>query len=377
MKQDRTGPRGFHVTGGMDRLSGLVAHHPSWWIRLGDLETRLVAGIVDPRPVERPIYIAGLARSGSTILLETLARHPDVATHRYRDFPFLFTPYAWNRWLDLVPRPAEQPAERSHADGIAVTSESPEAFEEVLWMAFFPHLHDPARSNVLDRSTRHGPFERFYRDHLRKMLAVRGGRRYLAKGNYNVSRLGYLARIFPGARFVVPLRDPVWHVASLMKQHDLFLRGQRGNPKAASHLRRAGHFEFGQDRRPINLGDAEAAREVMDLWRKGEEVRGWARYWSLVHHHIADVLDRDPALRDAVRVVRYETLCAEPAATLAGLLTHCGLTAEPDFLAAAADRFRLPGYYRPRFTDLELALIAEETGAAASRFATSADALVA
>ncbi len=98
--------KGFHVTNGMDRLSGLVARHPGFWIKLGDLETSLMAGTIDPRPVERPIYIAGLARSGSTILLETLARHPEVATHRYRDFPFLFTPYLWNRWLDLAPRKA-------------------------------------------------------------------------------------------------------------------------------------------------------------------------------------------------------------------------------------------------------------------------------
>lgn len=369
--------KGFHVTNGMDRLSGLVARHPGFWIRLGDLETSLMAGTIDPRPVERPIYIAGLARSGSTILLETLARHPEVATHRYRDFPFLFTPYLWNRWLDLAPRKGEQPAERSHADGIAVTSESPEAFEEVLWMAFFPHLHDPHRGNVLDRSTHHPAFERFYRDHLRKLLAARRRARYVAKGNYNVSRIGYLLRLFPKARFIVPLRDPVWHVASLMKQHALFLRGQDGNPKAARHLRRVGHYEFGQDRRPMNLGDPAATEEVIELWRRGEELRGWARYWSQVHHFIADALDQDPALRGAVRVVRYESLCAEPRATLAGLLAHCGLHTDAGLLASSAGRFRLPAYYRPAFSDRELGLIAEETAAAAGRFAESAERSVA
>lgn len=372
MTSDSTRIDGFRVTAWMDRLSGLVTRHPAWWIRLGDLETRLTATVVDPRPVERPIYVAGLARCGSTILLETLARHPNVATHRYRDFPFLFTPYLWNRWLDLVPRKAERAMERSHADGIAVTSESPEAFEEVLWMTFFPDLHDPTHDNVLDRTMRHERFEAFYRDHLRKLLAARGSARYVAKGNYNVSRLGYLSRIFPKARFIIPVRDPVWHIASLMKQHSLFLRGQRGNPRARRHLRRVGHFEFGEDRRPISLGNPAAAHEIMDLWENGEELRGWARYWSLVHHFIADTLDRDPVLRNAARVVRYETLCAEPRATIAGLLAHCGLAAEPDFLAAAANRFHLPTYYRPAFNDNDLAMIAEETAAAAGRFAESA-----
>jgi hypothetical protein len=83
---------------------------------------------------------------------------------------------------------AIQPAERSHGDGIAVTSESPEAFEEPLWMAFFEGQHDPSASAVLDRRARCPAFERFYRDHIRKLLAVRGGRRYVAKGNYNLTR---------------------------------------------------------------------------------------------------------------------------------------------------------------------------------------------
>src|SRR5690348_9777932 len=157
---------GFEVAPWMDRLGGFIERHTNWWIKLGSLETKLVEGNVPEVPIDRPIYVTGLARSGTTILLETLARHPDVATHRYRDFPMLFTPYLWNRWLELVPRQAEAPAERSHGDGIAVTSESPEAFEEPLWMAFFPHQHEASSSAVLDRQTDCPLFERFYRDHI-------------------------------------------------------------------------------------------------------------------------------------------------------------------------------------------------------------------
>jgi hypothetical protein len=364
---------GFEVAPWMDRVGGLVERHPDWWIRLGSLESKLLDGALSGVRIDRPIYVTGLARSGTTILLETLARHPDVATHRYRDFPLLFTPYLWNRWLDLVPRPREQPAERSHGDGIAVTSESPEAFEEPLWMAFFEGRHDPSASAVLDRRAHCPAFERFYRDHIRKLLAVRGGRRYVAKGNYNITRIGYLARLFPDARFVIPVRDPVWHVASLMKQHRLFLEGQRDNPRAVRHLRRVGHFEFGQDRRPINPGDDAATAEIAELWRAGEEVRGWARYWSHLHRYIADLIDGDTTLRPAVTVVRYEDLCAHPRAALTELLTHCDLRAGLGYLSDAARRFRQPTYYRPRFNAAELAIIADETAETARRFGYDAD----
>src|SRR4029077_17446890 len=95
-------------------------------------------------------------------------------------------------------------AQRTHRDGIFVTPESPEAMEEVLWMAFFPQIHKPEACNVLDRNTSNPSFEQFYRDHLRKLLLVRGGKRYVSKANYNVTRLEYLHRLFPDARFVIP-----------------------------------------------------------------------------------------------------------------------------------------------------------------------------
>ena len=105
---------GFEVAPWMDRLGGFIERNPGLWIRLGALETRLLDGTFPDVRIDRPVYVTGLARSGTTILLETLARHPDVATHRYRDFPMLFTPYLWNRWLDRVPRKEEQATERSH-----------------------------------------------------------------------------------------------------------------------------------------------------------------------------------------------------------------------------------------------------------------------
>lgn len=366
-RADRT-HNGFAVAGWVDYLGGFIARHPSWWITLGNLETKLVAEAIADIQIDRPIYVAGLARSGSTILLETLARHPQVATHRYRDYPPVFTLYLWNRWLDRVPRRAEQAVERTHQDGIAVTSESPEAFEEVLWMVFFPTLHDPAYSALLSRSTRQPAFEAFYRDHIRKLLAVRARSRYVAKGNYNLTRLGYLHSLFPDARFVIPVRNPVWHLASLMKQQALFVQGQRGNPSALRHLQRVGHFEFGLDRRPINTGNAEAVGEVLDLWQHGEDVTGWARYWALIHTYLADLLEADDALRQACHIVRYEELCETPSSTIAAVLAHCGLPADTAFLAAAADRIQFPTYYEPRFTRTELALIARETAAAAQRF---------
>lgn len=358
----------FFVARWIDVLGGFLDRHKRLGIKFGALETRLLSEALVETRIEAPIYIAGLARSGSTLLLELLSSLPGIAVHRYRDYPGVYTPYLWNRYLDYTPQRASEPGERTHRDGILVTPESPEAFEEILWMAFFPRLHDPRENAVLDAHTANGEFEAFYRDHLRKLLLVRGGKRYLSKGNYNVTRLEYLLTLFADARFVIPVRDPVWHIASLMKQHALFCEGTQRNPRALSHLRRIGHYEFGLDRRPINAADEEAAQEIIALWARGAELEGWARYWTHIHAYLATVLERNPRLRQATLVVRFEELCRAPRETLSRLLEHCRLPLSAELLEHAEQRIRFPTYYAPQFNDKERALIQRCTAATAARF---------
>lgn len=357
----------FHVPGWLDVLGYMVEHWPDAWRRLGDAETRRIRDQLAGRDIQAPIYVTGLARAGSTVLLELLSQHPDVATHRYRDFPMVHIPWFWNRFVDSAVTEPERPHERAHGDGIEVTAESPEAFEEVLWMSFFPDIHQPNVSNVLDRGTAHPEFEVFYRDHIRKLLWMRGGHRYLAKGNYNVTRLGYLRWLFPDARFIVPIRDPVGHVASLMRQHDLFRRVGHEHPRARRHMRRAGHFEFGLDLRPINTGDDEAMRRIQGLWESGADVEAWARYWAMIYGHVADVLEADPTVRDGTLVVRFEDMCRAPAEMMRRVQHHAGLSGE-ELPALAEQRIRSPDYYRPPFTPEERRLIRDCTEATAARF---------
>ncbi|MBP3127064.1 sulfotransferase [Thalassospira sp. ER-Se-21-Dark] len=358
----------FHVAGWDHWLSGLVSRHPQHWIRLGNFETRLAADAIEDIRIEKPIFIAGLARSGSTILLETLAGHADAATHRYRDYPPVFTPWLWNRFVDLAPGKKNVAVERTHADGINVTPESPEAFEEMIWMAFFNNLHEIGKSNVLDGHISNPAFEQFYRDHIRKLIHVRGGQRYVSKANYLVTRMEYLLSIFPDARFVLPVRDPVWHIASLIKQHKLFCAGEADNPRAIAHMQRVGHYEFGLDRRPINTGDLHETFAIMKLWTNGDEIEGWARYWSNLHHYLADRMIVNKDLAKATLVVRYEDLVADPAKQLASLFDHVELDDAQPLIDSVAPTIHAPDYYRPKFDDDEIALIRDITKIAAKRF---------
>jgi hypothetical protein len=356
----------FYVPPLLHILGGLVERFPAFWLWLARVESSRLAVQLRDIHITSPIFICGLARSGSTLLHEIVASHPGVATHRIKDYPLVFTPCWWRRaTANLRPQP---PRERPHQDGVMISTESPDALEEMLWMAFFPRCHNPSRSNLLGGKERHPAFESFYKLHIRKLLLAEKATRYAAKANYHIARLPYLLRLFPDARFVIPVRAPVGHIASLMRQHQRFSEGQRKQPRSLAYMRRSGHFEFGLDRRPIHLGEDGQVQRVRTAWAAGEEVRGLAIYWNMVHAYLARLLASDPSVRNASLVVRFEDLCAEPLDTLRTLLAHCELSDVESILERQAPRIRFPGYYESNLSAEDLVVIQEETAAIAGRW---------
>lgn len=293
--------------------------------RLARVETGVAADAIAPVTIRQPVFIAGLARSGSTILLEALASGTQFASLRYCDFPPVWFPYWWGQLRARLPLPPPVAQPRAHGDGIAVTPESPEAFDEIFWMHFFAARHVADVDQRLDASHRNPRFDAFYRAQIRKVLAQRGRARYLCKGNYNLARLPYLQALFPDARFVVPVRGPQAHVASLCSQHRRFSALAQHAPGIGPYLARSGHFEFGPQRRAECVGDGTECARIEAAFAAGDDVEGYARQWATSYGALADALARDPALAAATCVVRHEDLARAPEATLRRLAQHCAL----------------------------------------------------
>ena len=81
------------------------------------------------------VFITGLARSGTTILLNALYKSNIFASLSYADMPFVLAPNLWSK-ISLK-RGDTELKERAHGDGIKFSTESPEAFEEVFWKTFY------------------------------------------------------------------------------------------------------------------------------------------------------------------------------------------------------------------------------------------------
>jgi hypothetical protein len=356
----------FYVAPMVDILGRMVDRFKRSWLWFGKAESMLLAPRISQCAVTKPIYVCGLARSGSTLLHEILSSHPQVATHRLKDYPFVSTPYWWRRATAFT-RPTEA-RERPHRDKMMVTSESPDAIEEMLWMAFFPGCHDPNFDNRLKAEDRNAKFDAFYANHIRKLLLVEKAMRYTAKANYHVARLEYLLRLFPDAKFVIPVRAPAAHIASLVRQHQWFSEGHRQSPKSLAVMQRSGHFEFGLDRRPVNLGDQKRVDQILHAWAGGNEILGWACYWDMVYRYLADLLESNEAIRKAAIVVRFEAMCDAPAKVLQGVLEHCELSDTTSIMDKFVPAIRRPDYYKVPFSSEELAIIQTETAPTARRW---------
>jgi hypothetical protein len=218
----------------------------------------------------------------------------------------------------------------------------------------------------LTAANRRARFDAFFRQHLRKVLLLRGGKRYVSKGNYNVTRIEYLADMLPGARFVIPVRHPVAQVESLMRQHRLFSEYDAHDPRVARYLRAAGHYEFGPQRVPVII-DLEDARRIADAWSEGDNALGYAVMWRSVYAHVHALRRRNPRLAERMALVRYEDLCRDPGAGLRGITRFCELDGDIEALLRRAPRISPRGPDPFRLSPEQCARIWDETAAVAKR----------
>jgi hypothetical protein len=348
------------------------------FVGLGNLESRFLAGRLASQRVDRPVYICGLPRAGTTITLQMLSEHPDVVTHKYADFLMPYMPYVWNKVFPRIPVDAmRKPVPRIHRDRIEVTRDSAEMGEEILWEHFFPHIHAETNYSVLDGSTSNAAFERFYDEHLRKLALVRGRSRYVSKAIMCVVRMQYLRKLFPDARFLLYIRNPVDHVASLIKQDRIWAELEQSDPRQIEIIELTGHHEFGPHQVMANVGNPEELREIRRLFDSGQVAESRARYWAYVYGFVAKQLQDDPELAKRVCVVRYEDLCTDSLATIDRIVAHTEL--RPETFAATREAYNqklsFPDYYKPKFDAEQLSAITSATSEVAGQFGYDVDAI--
>ena len=97
---------------------------------LFDLEKMIFLNKDKDNNLQKHIFITGLPRSGTTILLEFIYKTQDFASLTYSDMPFIM---AVNLYGKIFRNKNIPLTERIHQDGIKFDLKSPEAFDEVFF----------------------------------------------------------------------------------------------------------------------------------------------------------------------------------------------------------------------------------------------------
>ena len=205
---------------------------------------------------DQPVFVAGLARSGSTLLLDILHQTGEFCSLTYRDMPFVLAPNLNAAWFGH--KSAGPPRQRAHQDGMTITEDSPEALEEVFWRVRCgkDYIREHHLRNMYADSDTIDAFRR-YIDTIRYRYGHTGAgyvsQRYLSKNNNNLLRLSSLREAFPEGHIIIPFREPLSQAQSLWRQHGHFADLQRSNPFVREYMGWLVHHEFGVDHRPMTM----------------------------------------------------------------------------------------------------------------------------
>lgn len=293
-----------------------------------DLERSLAHTKAGNTAQEKHVFVTGLARAGTSILLRTLFQTKDFASQTYRDMPFVLAPQLWKKISQGWWRTSEQ-KERAHADGLMVDFDTVEAFEEVFWLTFAGDLY--IRDNHLVEHSVDENLAALFRDFVAVVIASQGPNgptRYLSKNNNNILRLAGLAKALPSGCIIVPFRSPLAQAQSLLRQHQSFSKAQNEDPFMKKYMRWLGHFEFGGDYRPFTFGDDIEQLKYMDASNPNH----WLERWTKVYQNVLGTMPDNAILWD------HEAFCSNPSHKITELGDYLNL--DGDLLKAAVSEVR-------------------------------------
>ncbi len=294
------------------------------YMALNSLAARRVAFDLDcmmarmrkvPEKIAPPVFIAGLARAGTTILLKTLYSTGVFKTLTYRHMPFVMAPIIWHSISSGFQKKAEL-KERAHGDGIYVNFDSPEAFEEVFWLSFAdaPYVHQNRLEHHVFDSEVIASYQKFVLNILTS-CAGDGSTRYLAKNNNNLLRIKSLKKAFPESVIIVPFRNPYDQAKSLHRQHQEFLKVHSEDSFSLRYMNWLGHFEFGLNFMPFYVSNDVLPESKEQL----NKIDYWLNYWQAVYHFVME------HHRDDVVFFDYDRFCSEPEISLEKLAATLSL----------------------------------------------------
>lgn len=194
--------------------------------------------------IKEYVFVTGLARSGTTAVMNKIFNTGEYASLQYGNMPFLLSPNLWKRKLKI------ESHERAHKDGIIIDGNSPEEFDEYFWKAVLKdqYIHE---DGLMITKVDEKVLQKFL-TYIKLICLSKRKDKYVSKNNNNILRLGALQKI-DKHKIIMMFRDPISHASSLLKLDKRFSAEQTEDSFALEYFDYLGHHEFGLHHKPFLL----------------------------------------------------------------------------------------------------------------------------
>lgn len=220
------------------------------------------------------VLVTGLARAGTTALVNLLYDDDIFHSIKYSNLPFLMAPRFWSKIYN--PRQTKE-KERAHKDGLSFHENSIEAFEEYFFKIFLndDYIH---RKYLI----KHNISDKVYRYYLSyQALFKNKDTIYLAKNNNLALRFKSLRKLDNQFKVILIFRNPIEHAISLMKQHKHYTVLQSKNKFTLNYMNWLGHHEFGLNHKRFHL-----SKNKIDSKFNTNSLNYWLELWINYHNYI-------------------------------------------------------------------------------------------
>lgn len=256
------------------------------------------------------VFITGLARSGTTALMQTLYDTKVFASLTYDDMPFILAPNLGEKFAKK--QKIGELKERAHKDGIYINNESPEALDEVFWKVFLDNNY--IKKDRLLKNKISTEIAAKFNNYI-ELILIKNYKsiklRYLSKNNNNILRLDSLLQKFPNSKIIIPFRNPLQHALSLLNQHNHFCEIQQEDPFSLKYMNWIGHHEFGLNQKPFYFGNDEEFDRLVNFIK--EDINYWLLIWLNYYRFVLEKYS------DSCILFSYEKFCENPSKTMNNL----------------------------------------------------------
>lgn len=256
------------------------------------------------------VYVSGMARAGTTVLMQYLAEIPQFKSLSYRNMPFIFLP---RTWLKHSLKKEAFETERFHKDGLKHSVDTQEALEEPFWRNFLGSVF--IKENVI---TAHTIDDKTYKNYqsFRKLIA--GDSIYLAKNNNHLLRAESLhahdKAVGEKSITIIPFRHPYTQAKSLLTQHKNLSDLQKRNEFALDYMDFLVHHEFGIHHKIAVLKNGEDSDLV-----KGDEnkIEYWMDVWYSFYIDVFECYSD----KEDFHLFCYEKFVEDPKSSLTNIIS--------------------------------------------------------